>query len=467
MTHAILTVDLGFGDAGKGSVVDYLARAEAAHTVVRFNGGAQAAHRVVTPDGREHVFSQFGSGCFAGAATHLSRFMLIDPPAMLTEAAHLAALGCPEILARTTIEAEALVLTPYTRAINRLRELARGNQRHGSCGMGIGETMQDQLRYGPRVLRAGDLADPATVATKLQFTRALALSKLEALRPSLPDTATVAQELAPLYDRALPDWLAETYAQLADQLQIVGNHHLAQILARPGSVIFEAAQGVLLDEWYGLHPYTTWSTTTLANANQLLAEAGFSGPLTRLGISRAYSTRHGAGPLPSEDPALTRALPDARNQAHPWQQHFRVGWLDLVLLRYALAVVGPLDGLALTCLDRLAERSAPQICYAYQTEATRLEHLAIVRSPDLIHQQALTDLIQRCRPVLRPISAAALPDYLEQHLGLPILLRSYGPTAHDKQAGRDAAWGIPSADPTRAPYTSSSSKVSSSSSQAS
>src|SRR6188768_4053849 len=106
MQHAFLTVDLGFGDAGKGSIVDFLARAHAAHTVVRYNGGAQAAHRVVAagPNPREHVFAQFGSGTLASAATHLSRFMLLDPLAMLAEEQHLQALGVADAFERTTID---------------------------------------------------------------------------------------------------------------------------------------------------------------------------------------------------------------------------------------------------------------------------------------------------------------------------------------------------------------------------
>ena len=142
MQQAILTVDLGFGDAGKGSIVDYLARRHDAHTVVRYNGGAQAGHRVVTPGAapQEHVFAQFGSGALAGAATHLSRFMLLDPLAMMVEAQHLRELGAPDPFAHTTIDAGALVITPFQRAANRLKELARGAGRHGSCGMGIGET---------------------------------------------------------------------------------------------------------------------------------------------------------------------------------------------------------------------------------------------------------------------------------------------------------------------------------------
>ncbi len=451
----IFTVDLGFGDAGKGSVVDYLTRVSAAHTVVRYNGGAQAAHRVVLADSppREHIFSQFGSGSFAGAATHLTRFMLLDPPAMLAEAAHLRTLSVAEPFARTTIDAAALVLTPFGRAINRLRELARGAARHGSCGMGIGETVADQLRYSDQVLYAGDLRDPATVAHKLAFLHSLALAKLRTLQPALPDSPLVEQELAPLHDPHWREWLAERYAEFARQATIVDGSYLRSILNQPGSVIFEGAQGALLDEWYGFHPYTTWGTTTLANAEQLLKEAGSSVAPVRIGITRAYTTRHGAGPLPSEEAALSQALPDARNLAHPWQQQFRVGWLDLVLLRYACAIVGPLDFLALTCLDRLEDLPALQVCRAYRNGDQLIEHLPL-RQPcphnpddeppgalriartawDLDPAHAhLTDLLMACQPVLEPLAqATALPELLSTALQLPVDLISTGPTAAEK-----------------------------------
>jgi adenylosuccinate synthase len=435
MAHVILTVDLGFGDAGKGAVVDQLTRAYGAHTVVRYNGGAQAAHRVVTaePTPREHVFSQFGSGAFAGAATHLARFMRLDPLAMLAEARHLRELGLADPFASTTIDAGALVITPFARAINRLRELARGGGRHGSCGMGVGETVADHLRHGERVLFAGDLADPAAVAAKLRFIREISLAKLGELRHALPDDEATERELAPLTDPTWIEWLEAGYADFAATARIVPGEHLREILARPGTVIFEGAQGALLDEWRGFHPFTTWSTTTLENADLLLAEAGHGGRTTRLGITRAYATRHGAGPLPSEDAGLTRALPDARNGHNAWQHGFRVGQLDLVLLRYAIAIVGGIDYLAVTCLDRAAALPELQLCARYRCEGEEIAALAPARAPDLAHQERLTALLARCRPVLEPVDGPqALLARLAAELGAPIGLTAWGPAAADQ-----------------------------------
>jgi adenylosuccinate synthase len=437
MHHALLTVDLGFGDAGKGSIVDFLTRYHAAHTVVRYNGGAQAAHRVVTagPSPREHVFAQFGSGTLAGAATHLSRFMLLDPLAMVAEAQHLQELGVTDAFDRTTIDERALVITPFQRAANRLKELARGDGRHGSCGMGIGETMVDYLEYGQRVLFAGDLRRPDVLRTKLQFLHAINLAKIQALLPNLPDSDQAVREQAPLIDRDWPDWLIEEYIAFAQQARIVPSVFLHSILRQPGVVIFEGAQGVLLDEWQGFHPYTTWSTTTLENAERLLGEAGYTGDLTRIGITRAYATRHGAGPLVTEDAALTRALPDASNSFGAWQRRFRVGWLDMVMLKYALEVTGRLDQLAVTCLDRLAALPDLRIGRRYSYDTFSIERIA--RSPlprDLDYQERITNSLARCTPVLEALADPdALLHLLESDLAVPIGIRSEGPTAQEKR----------------------------------
>ncbi|TDC89466.1 adenylosuccinate synthetase [Actinomadura sp. 7K507] len=416
MGHVIV-VDLGFGDAGKGTVVDHLCSAASGTTspvvaVVRFNGGAQAAHNVVTADGRHHTFAQFGSGTFTpGVRTHLSRFMLVDPLALASEADHLRALGVRDALDRLTADRDALLTTPYHRAANRARESARGADRHGSCGMGIGETASYALAHGgaPRV---GDCLSPARLRRRLA-----------ALHDWYRDTFPSGGDVPDV------DACAGAFTAFAERVATVGGDHLHGLL-RTGDVVFEGAQGVLLDEWHGFHPYTTWSTTTFANAETLLAEAGE--PAARLGVLRAYATRHGPGPFVTEDPVLTADLPEPHNGAGRWQGAFRAGHLDAVALRYALDVAGGADGLAVTHLDVAGARPDLRACLAYEMDGERAGRLE-TGPPDLDRQAALTRRLLRARPVYAPLGRAA--ETIEDVLRTPVVLRSHGPSAADKRPG--------------------------------
>ncbi len=412
MNHVVV-VDLGYGDAGKGTVVDWLcsrADAEPVHAVVRFNGGAQAAHNVVTSDGRHHAFAQFGSGSFIpGVRTHLSRFVLVDPLALAGEAAHLASLGVRDALDRVTVDRDALLATPYHRAANRARELARGDRRHGSCGMGIGETASYALDHPADAPRAGDCTAPRTLERKLN-----------ALRDRLTD------ELGPL-DAPPVSGVRDAYQAFAERVAMVDSSHLGQLL-RAGPVVFEGAQGVLLDEWHGFHPYTTWSTTTFANAETLLAEEDMTA--TRLGVIRCYMTRHGRGPFATEDPTLD--LPDPHNGQNTWQGAFRVGHLDAVALRYAMEVTGGVDALALTHLDIAERRRDLRLCRAYEVDGARLERLAPGRTGDLEHQERLTKLLLRAHPIYDDPDSD-WPEIAEVIIGAPAILCSFGPTRLDKR----------------------------------
>lgn len=456
--QAIVIADLGFGDAGKGTITDFLARRLSAHTVVRYNGGPQAAHNVVTPNGRHHTFSQFGSGMFLRwTTTLLSRFMLINPLNMLKEERHLAMLGITNAFERTLIDQRALVITPFHKAINRLRELARADGRHGSCGEGIGECMADSLAHGDAQLFAGDLRDHAVIVRKLRSLYEIKRSELDEIRSALPDTDAVRQELAAFTCSDVITDCADIYRYFSQRVTIIDEVHICRLLAQPGVVLFEGAQGVLLDENYGFAPYTTWSTTTFANAETILREHDYSSDMIKLGVVRSYATRHGPGPFPTEDAALTSALPDQYNTWNDWQRTFRVGYFDLVATRYALDVVGHLDYLALTHLDRLSTIPAPQICTAYRYQGppddlpAYFEHVAghiksiIVHSPvDLSHQEQLTKRLWSCLP--RYQSLATLPGcqhsserqfaylkLLEAELNVPVAIASYGPTAIDKK----------------------------------
>ena len=124
---------------------------------------------MVTADGRHHTFAQFGSGSFTpGVRTHLSRFVLVDPLALAAEAAHLASVGVSDALDRLTVDRDALLATPYHQAANRARELARGRDRHGSCGMGIGETVRYALDHPADAPRVADCAAPRRLARLLR-----------------------------------------------------------------------------------------------------------------------------------------------------------------------------------------------------------------------------------------------------------------------------------------------------------
>ncbi|GAA4155451.1 adenylosuccinate synthetase [Actinomadura keratinilytica] len=423
MRHVIVA-DLGFGDAGKGTVVDWLcARGpEPVHAVVRFNGGAQAAHNVVAPDGRHHTFAQFGSGTFTpGVRTHLSRFMLVDPLALAAEAARLRALGVPDALDRLTVDRDALLTTPYHRAANRARETARGAARHGSCGMGIGETAAYALSHADAP-RAGDCLSPARLRRRLAAVRDWYRDQFPGGEP-VPDVADC----------------ADAFAAFGERVRLVGGEHLHRLL-RTGNVVFEGAQGVLLDEWHGFHPYTTWSTTTFANAETLLAEAGGQDAV-RLGVLRAYATRHGPGPFVTEDPALTAELPDPHNGTGRWQGAFRVGHLDAVALRYARDVTGGVDAVAVTHLDVARARSDLLCCRAYDIGGRRVDRLPAGPAGDLDRQAALTRRLMTARPVYTPLAdpVAAVEEILEA----PVVLRSYGPTAADKESALAASAAAP------------------------
>ncbi|MEW1735800.1 adenylosuccinate synthetase [Nocardia beijingensis] len=398
----IIVVDLGFGDAGKGATVDWLCAPESGFevcAVVRFNGGAQAAHNVIA-EGRHHTFAQFGSGTFAGVPTLLSRHMLVEPIALAAEARQLAALGVRDPLSSLRIDGRALLTTPIHIAANRAREDARGSARHGSCGRGIGETAGYALAHAAPTV--ADCLRPPVLRRKL---RELA--------------AHYGPLIAPSEHRFEPiDDLVDMYREFAAAVRIVGDDQLAR-LARRGTVVFEGAQGVLLDEWRGFHPHTTWSTAEPRTARAMLAEIGASGCV--LGVTRTYQTRHGAGPFPTEDAGLD--LPEPHNTSGRYQGEFRLGHLDTVLLRYAIEVSGGIDGLAVNHLDVAGKLYAAT---SYAVDGRTLDTLPIGRWQDLDHQRELTRTLTRAQPLLTELPDDPVP-WLARTLGVPVVLTADGP----------------------------------------
>ena len=334
----IIIVGLGYGDEGKGSVVSSLVEHCGCKTVVRFNGGAQCSHNVVTDDGRHHAFAQFGSGTFTpGVRTFLSRFMLLNPGALLNEEAHLRETGIVDGFDRLAVDGRAVVTTPYHQLVNRLLEQERGTARHGSCGMGIGETVRDSIERPDTVMRAWMLRDEPRLWRVLNETRLALSARYERFREALQ-----------IVDQ---NAVTDRFYNCGCKMHICKPRESVDILNGDG-LLFEGGQGILLDEDYGFHPHTTWSRTTMANAMTLLRESGNETKPFRIGVTRTFMTRHGPGPFPTEDESFRAAVAEDHNATGEYQGPFRVGKLDVPLLTYAIAVNGGLDAAAVTYIDK-------------------------------------------------------------------------------------------------------------------
>lgn len=433
VTQAYIVAGLGFGDEGKGTIVDALVRKTGATLVVRYNGGAQAGHNVVTPEGKHHVFSQYGAGTFAGARTFLSKYVMIDPSALANEGSLLASKV--PYLPKTWVDTRAPLLTPWHRAINRINELARGEKRHGSCGMGIGALAED-IAEQRIVLTVGDLfSSPAhALQEKAEVVRFTKIAYATALAPQC--VASNADELGrawQLLHTPVASWIAYARRMFDEERAWPGRFHDAVVESGGGPVIFEGAQGVLLDQTHGFAPHNTWSDCTYNNAFALLNYSGLSFDVVKsIGVLRAFHTRHGAGPLPTEKPHRSPAMPSEwqrgeHNQEGPWQGAFRYGFFDAVLARYALAKSVKTDMLALTCLDRV-----PSGEFIYCDSYHDGRDGSVARDVGWLNENAYTAAdLERFTALLTRVGISAR-SAIEAELGIPAGVVSYGPTWKDK-----------------------------------
>ncbi len=348
--HAV--IGSGYGDEGKGLMTDYLAYREAVPVVVRTNGGAQAGHSVQTPDGRRHVFHHIASGALAGAATHLSQFFVSHPLFFMRERKIILDLGGN---AAVSIDPRSIVTTPYDMMINQVMENARGGARHGSCGMGFGEAIERSLNE-EFALTVGDFEKGA-----------------DHIRDTLDRIRSkwVAERLRRLGADTLPPLEAELLASTDLVERFIGdcasfwNAISVRSDATLGDgILFEGAQGLLLDQDYGAFPHVTRSNTGLRNMVAVAREAGIG----RIGVTymtRAYATRHGAGPFAHEDvrtPWLS--MVDPTNQPNDWQGAIRTAPLDIdavsAAIRHDLGHAGGdveiSASIGISCVDQVGER---------------------------------------------------------------------------------------------------------------
>jgi adenylosuccinate synthase len=354
-THCVVVVGAQWGDEGKGKVVDALA--ERAELVVRYQGGANAGHTVDAPGG-EFVLHQIPSGILhPGTRCVIGNGVVLDAETLFHEIDALVQRGVA-IEGRLTVSDRAHFVLPYHKLLD--SESAR-SRKIGTTSRGIGPAYEDKV--GRRGVRVGDLRHPAIVAKLVKAGCERANQMLEL---SGSPKRCVADEVA----RALLDLAPRLMPFVADAGKLVW-----ESLAGGGNVLLEGAQGALLDVDHGTYPFVTSSHTTAGGA-AVGAGIGPTAIDAVLGIVKAYTTRVGNGPLPTEaDPAEGERLRTLGAEfGATTGRPRRCGWFDAVVVRYAVRVNG-LVGLAVTKLDVLDTFETVPVCTHYRLDGGRLDDL--------------------------------------------------------------------------------------------
>lgn len=349
-----IVIGAAFGDEGKGLITHYLSSRHGQDaTVVRFNGGAQAGHTVMTNCAQRHVFRHVGSGTFAGAKTFLSRFFVTNPILFLEEINELHLLNLnPQIY----IDPDSLITTPYDMIINQMSEELRGSKRHGSCGVGFAETIERNL-HTEFSFTTANLEDTQKIIDTLHLIRRKWLPKrLQALDikaiPKHWKDAIASDDIFEFYIHQLSLFLNSVVIERID------------FTRSSNPIIFEGAQGLMLDQELGWFPHVTRSYTGLKNILQLIKDAG-NQKLNVHYVTRSYLTRHGSGPLPHELLTLPyNKIIDKTNITNTYQGALRYAWFNLDLIKTFIKSdlstvpkgIKVNHQLAVTCLDQVDEQ---------------------------------------------------------------------------------------------------------------
>ncbi|MFK7930468.1 MAG: adenylosuccinate synthase [Myxococcota bacterium] len=407
----VVVVGTQWGDEGKGKVVDVLSRH--ADAVVRFQGGNNAGHTLVV-DGQQSVFHLIPSGILRPSCVCvIGSGVVVDPGVLLHELEQLKEAGRPVQPEQLMVSLAAHVILPYHQKLDAHREASAGGLKIGTTKRGIGPCYEDKVAR--RGIRIADLVDEKVLRARLERI--------------LPEKNRMLVEWYD--DEALDlDTLVADYAAMGAELgRYMGDtvNLLHDVQQRGGHILFEGAQGTFLDVDHGTYPYVTSSNTV---AGQACAGSGV-GPTAIndvVGIVKAYTTRVGAGPFPTEDTG------EAGQQLQRVGHEFgattgrprRCGWFDAVLVRHS-AFVNGLTRMALTKLDVLSGFDEIKVCIGYEGHTSfpaNMDDLVPVYetlpgwSDDLRHCKTMAELPANC---LRYIA------HIEELVGLPVELVSVGP----------------------------------------
>ena len=418
----VVVVGSQWGDEGKGKIVDWLS--EQADIVVRFQGGHNAGHTLVI-DGSTYKLSLLPSGVVReGKLSVIGNGVVIDPQALIDEIAQLKKQGIVVTLDTLRIAENATLILPLHRELEALREDENAATRIGTTKRGIGPAYEDKI--GRRAIRFMDLADLPALHGKIDRL----LAHHNALRrghnlPEIESTA-VYDHLAAIAPKVLP--FMDSVWSLLDSKRREGKR-----------ILFEGAQGALLDIDHGTYPYVTSSNTVAAQA----ATGSGLGPNAIdyvLGICKAYTTRVGLGPFPTDqmDNAIGKTLGERGAEfGTVTGRARRCGWFDAVLVRQTVRTCG-IDGLALTKLDILDGFDEVKVCVSYRLDGREIDYLPAGEQAQARVEPVYETIEGWKQPTARARSWAQLPAQaikyvrrVEELVGCPVTLLSTSPERED------------------------------------
>jgi adenylosuccinate synthase len=354
----VAVIGAQWGDEGKGKIVDWLS--ERADVVVRFQGGHNAGHTLVIGN-VEYRLSLLPSGVVRpDKLSIIGNGVVVDPWALVKEIAAIRAKGVAVTPENLKLADNAVLILPSHGQIDRAREEARGTRKIGTTGRGIGPAYEDKA--GRRAIRVCDLADPASLPAKLDDILIHHNALLRGLGAPEVERDGLLNALLEIAPEVLP--FADTVWRRLDAERRAGKR-----------ILFEGAQGTMLDVDHGTYPYVTSSNTV---AGQAAAGSGI-GPAAVgyvLGITKAYTTRVGSGPFPTEltDEIGQRLGERGREFGTVTGRKRRCGWFDAVMVRQAVKVAG-ITGIALTKIDVLDGFDEVKVCTAYRYRGETFDHL--------------------------------------------------------------------------------------------
>ena len=423
----VVVVGSQWGDEGKGKIVDWLS--ERADIVVRFQGGHNAGHTLVI-DGVSYKLSLLPSGVVRpGKLSIIGNGVVVDPWAFLDEIGRLKEQGVSVTPANLLLAENAALILPLHRELDVTREVANSTQAIGTTRRGIGPAYEDKV--GRRAIRVVDLADPASLPAKVDRLLAHHNTLRRGSGAEEVDAAALVESLKAIAPRIMP--FAGSAWRRLDEARRDGRR-----------ILFEGAQGVLLDVDHGTYPYVTSSNIVAGQAATGSGVGAHTGNYV-LGITKAYTTRVGEGPFPTEDKgeAGERLGRVGKEFGTVTGRKRRCGWFDAALVRQVVKISG-IDGIALTKLDVLDGLETIKLSVGYRLDGRDIDYLPVAAG-EQARVQPVYEVMEGWQDSTRgartwndlPAQAVKYVRHVEELIGVPVALLSTSPERDDTILVRD------------------------------